>query len=444
MKPKPNILFITDDQHRYDWLEWTDKAPLSTPNLDRLRKEGIWHRHVYSNNPLCMPARCSLITGLYSHQSGQMDNTTDWPNGIPTLPQALQRQGYHTAMIGKLHAFEGVSTQLDLTTVTPQIHDFGFDDVHEVAGKTMAWYTDCEWTHQLRKEGLLEQYRAEIPQRTPVTRDGHPFPLPEELYIDRYIGDHCVDWLAQYDREEPFFLWAGLCSPHPAYDAPTSKLQHYSEDEMPLPVDNEDPGSWPVRRAHYAAMIEVVDDQVGRMLAELDRKGLTDNTLIVFMADHGEMLGDHDLDGKCWPHDPSVRVPCLARWPGQIPPGSVSDGLCSIIDLTATCLEAAGIQNPTDALPSTPGRGLTDHWRQGGQSELREYVFSENSGQFCPPWRMIRTRDQKWVHWLDDGRESLFDMKNDPDEIHDLAREPGWDPDRQQMKTRLAEVRPPS
>jgi len=414
----PNILFITDDQHRHDWLGWIDDCPARTPHLDRLRREGIWHRHAYSNNPLCMPARCSLITGLFSRQSGQMDNTTDWPTAFPTMPQALQRQGYRTAMIGKLHAFEAIPTALDLTTVTDRVHAFGFDHVHEVAGKTMAWHVDCEWTHHLRRHGLLDAYRAERPMRSPVQNDGHPFPLDEEHYVDRYVGDHCVDWLKQHDPAQPFFLWAGFCSPHPAYDAPASRLADHPPEAMPAPIDNPDPALWPLRRAHYAAMIEIIDEQVGRLLEVLDDRGLTENTLVIFVADHGEMLGEHDLNGKCWPHDPSIRVPCLARWPGHIAAGSVSDGLLSLIDLTATCIDVAGLCI-SDALPDSCARSLVDHWKTPAE-DFRPFIYIENSGQFHPPWQLVRTRDHKLVRWLQDGSETLHSLTRDPHECQPL------------------------
>lgn len=421
---RPNILFITDDQHRHDWLGWIDGCPARTPNLDRLRREGVWHRHCYSNNPLCMPARCSLINGLYSRQSGQMDNTTDWPTRFPTMPQALQKQGYRTAMIGKLHAFEAIPTALDLTTVADKIAAFGFDHVHEVAGKTMAWHVDCEWTHHLRDHGLLDAYRAERPMRSPVANDGHPFPFDEEHYVDRYVGDRCVDWLEQHDTAQPFFLWAGFCSPHPAYDAPAARLAGHPPENMPLPIDNPDPARWPIRRAHYAAMIEIIDEQVGRLLDVLDRRGLTNNTLVVFVADHGEMLGEHDIDGKCWPHDPSIRVPCLARWPGHIPAGSVSDGLLNLVDLTATCVDAGGA-NLADALPDSLARSLVPHW-QNPTRDFRPFVYAENSGQFQPPWRLVRTRDRKLVHWLREDQRTLHDLEGDPHEygqLNDAAAE---------------------
>lgn len=438
MRSQPHILFITDDHHRYDWLGWMG-APPRTPHLDRLRREGVWHRNVYSNNPLCMPARCSLVTGLYSHQSGQMNNDRDWPSDLRTMPQALQKAGYYTAVIGKLHAMKGmtgnVSDGVDLTAERDRIARFGFDHVAEVSGKSFAWHIDCDWTHYLRDHGLLERYRAEKSKHTPGGK-GAPFPFDESHFIDRFTGNRCVEWLENYDRPQPFFLWAGFCAPHPPYDAPDPWLRRYSPNAMPLPLDNPDPGNWPFLRAHYAAMIEFVDHEVGRLLATLERRGWLDETLIFFVSDHGEMLGDHGLSGKCWPHDPSIRVPCLARFPGVIQPGSVSDSLVSLIDLPVTCLAAAGVHDMDAALPQTPGRSLIDHWRTP-QSAFRRFIFSENGGQFHPAWRLLRTGGEKLIDWHIEERLSLYDLEDDPSESHDLGGKPAFSSRQEGLKKEL-------
>jgi len=435
MRSRPHILFITDDQHRYDWLGWMG-APPRTPHLDRLRREGIWHRNVYSNNPLCMPARCSLLTGLYSHQSGQMNNDHDWPSNLRTLPQALQKSGYHTALIGKLHAMEGISKKIDLTLERDRIAQFGFDHVAEVSGKSFAWFIDCDWTHHLRNHGLLERYRAEISKQTPLDKAGAPFPFDESHFIDRFTGNRCVEWLENYDRQDPFFLWAGFCAPHPPYDAPEPWLQHHAPDTMPAPVDNPNPGNWPILRAHYAAMIELIDHEIGRLLATLERRGWLDETLVLFVSDHGEMLGDHGLDGKCWPHDPSIRVPCLARFPGVIRPGSVSDGLVSLIDLPVTCLAAVDVHNADAALPKTPGRSLMNHWK-APQSPFRRFIFSENGGQFNPAFRLLRTGGEKLVDWHAEGRISFYDLEADPSESRDLGGKPAFSSRQQALQKDL-------
>lgn len=429
MPTPPHILLIIDDQHRYDFLEMTGKYPVPTPNLARMAAEGVWHRQAYSPCPLCMPARASLLTGLYGHQHGLTTNMGDWPAGLPTLPRVLQAHGYHTAAIGKLHAFEGVPERLDLTTVREQVMAFGYDELHEVSGKALAYYLECEWTQHMRRQGLLDAYR----QLQAAGRADQPFPFAEANYQDVYITDHVLDWLERYDDDRPFFLCAGLVSPHPPFDAPACWLP---VDAVPPPVDNPDPAAWRAQRALYAGMVSLVDAQVGRMLAVLARRGLLDDTLILFVSDHGEMLGDHGLGGKCYPHDPSTRVPLLARYPALIPPGLQSDALVELTDLPATILHVAlGADTPQPYLPGSPGQSLLPHWQ--GHPSRRAFVYSEDGGHFCPPFQMLRSAEWKYVYYPRDNSESLFHMPTDSDECHNRAADPACHARIDTMKTHL-------
>lgn len=428
MKKQPNILFITDDQHRYDYLEMVGKFPVKTPNLARLAKEGIWYQHAYSNSPLCMPARCSLHNGLYAHQHGMMTNHGHWDFNLPTVQQALQKNGYATAAIGKLHVFEAMDCGLDLTTVEKEIKSLGYDFVHEVSGKGLAWHVDCEWTHAKRKKGNLDKYRES--RHFHQSKEGghgkcaHPFVLDEEDYMDRYIGDRVIDFLNDYDFEKPLFLWAGLVSPHPPFDATAGMLEGHDPLRQPNAVDNEDPESWAGQRAHYSAMVEEIDRQVGRMLEVLENRGQLANTLVVFTSDHGEMLGDHGLEGKCHCYDPSTRVPLLMRYPVAIKANQVSQGMVELTDIPATFLEVAGIaSNPREVLPATPGKSLIPTW-QDCNYEVRPFAFSEDGGQFYPAFQMIRDHRYKLVYYTDKNCYSLYDMQNDPDECDDLANNP--------------------
>lgn len=269
-------------------------------------------------------------------------------------------------MIGKLHAFEAAAECLDLTTVEDQVHELGYDHVHEVSGKALAATVDCRWTHHLREHGVLETYREHLRGREPA-----PFPLDDRFYCDQYIGDHAVEWLKGYDSEQPFFLWASFCSPHPPFDAPTLWLERTPETGN-------------VKRRHYAAMIELVDHQVGRLLDVLDERGLAERTLVIFVSDHGEMLGDLGLGGKCWPYDPSIRVPLLMRYPGIVPAGRASDAMVELLDITATCVAlGAGNDEVRASLPCSPGLSLVKHWAEP-DCPMRDTVYSEDGGQFIP------------------------------------------------------------
>ncbi|MBN1248904.1 MAG: sulfatase-like hydrolase/transferase, partial [Anaerolineae bacterium] len=161
-----NVVLITTDQHRWDYLGAMGQPILEglTPNLDRLAEGGALFEHCYSPNPLCMPARHAMQSGLYTFQSGQMNNVGDWPLDFPTFPQVLRRHGYRTALTGKLHAHEAVGYDIDLTDQVwdDEIHALGFDDVVQTAGKSMAFFTEDAYTHHLADHNLLYAYREDI------------------------------------------------------------------------------------------------------------------------------------------------------------------------------------------------------------------------------------------------------------------------------------------
>lgn len=452
MTQSPNILFITDDQHRYDWLEMAG-GPVQTPALMQLAREGVWHRNAFSVCPLCMPARCSFHTGLYAHQHGVTRNFRNWPLGLPTFPQVLQQKGYHTAAIGKVHVYEAVPEKLDLSTVRTQVMSLGYDELIEVAGKQMPYSgVDCDWSHDMASRGLLETYREN--RQEPL-----PFPLPEELFHDTWTGDRCVKWLRDCPTDRPFYLWAGFSSPHPPYQAPASALARHSSSGQPFCIDNDTPGDWPQRRAHYSAMVEEIDKQVGRLLTVLEERGLLDDTLVIFTSDHGEMLGDHELAGKCYSYDPAVRVPLLVRFPSCIPAGMVCDTLVEITDLPATCLDIGiGCRNVTEHLPGSPGRSLATLWR-GENSWVRDFAYSEDGGHFNRAFQMIRTERWKYTCYTEptpinrqsciredaqsrangckEPEETLFDMINDPDECRNVADDPDNKPILNELRLHL-------
>ena len=422
----PNILFITDDQHRYDCVEMTGRFPVHTPNLARLAREGVWQQAMISVCPLCMPARSSLHNGLYAHQHGMNVNRGHWDLGLPALPRVLQAAGYHTAAIGKLHVHEAVPEKLDLRTVRAQVMSLGYD-------------VTCDWGHAMAAQGKLGRYRQESRARD---RNGgaHPFVLADGDYQDVFIGDRCVEWLRRYEGCQPFFLWAGLVSPHPPFDAPAARLAGHARDRQPPPVDWHGDESWRDRRAHYAAMVELVDEQIGRLLGVLEERHLLDDTLVLFTSDHGEMLGDHGLWGKCYPHDPSVRVPCVARYPRRIPAGTVCGSLAELTDLPATVLDLAlGCADAAALLPGTPGRSLAPVWA-GRVAAVRDCAYAEDGGQFLPPFQMLRTPEWKYVFYTADRREALYDLVRDPDELHDCAPEPACAGIKAELAARLLQL----
>ncbi|MBM3189044.1 MAG: hypothetical protein FJZ90_10025 [Chloroflexi bacterium] len=446
--PKGNILLIMTDEHRWDYMGYMDHPLMAslTPNLDRLAAEGAVFTRCYSPNPLCMPARNAIHTGLYTFQSGQMNNVGDWPMELPTFTQALQKLGYHTALTGKLHAHEAVGYDIDLTDPQwdDEIHALGFHDVIQVAGKTMDFFTEDFYTHYLQERGLLYAYREDIVKRVEAGARGEgswwPSILPEEHFIDNFIGRSAIEWFERYDDDRPWFHMVSFCSPHPSYDAYASALAKIAMDAVPLPVANENGAHYREMIANYAAQIHIVDQNVGRIIDALEARGWLEDTLIVFTADHGEMLADAGKHSKCWWEDASVRVPLFVRcgeWTGA---RVISDAVVSCHDVTATVLEcAAGEDRSRGFLPLCSSVSLRP-LLQGETDRIRPVAYSENGGQFTRPWRMVDDGHHKYVWLLDTNEERLFDMRSDPHCLSSIAGQDGSAPILERLRREMLRI----
>ena len=443
-----NILFLMTDEHRWDSMGYMDHPVLGTctPNFDRLALEGAVFTHCYSPNPLCMPARNAIHAGLYTFQTGQMDNVGDWPMCFPTFTQALQKLGYRTALTGKIHAHECVGQDMDLTDKVwdDEVRALGFDDVVQTAGKTMAYNVQDSYTHYLQDHGLLYAYLEDIVERDEAARAGRkpwwPSILADEHYIDNYIGRKAVEWFESYDDDRPFFHMVSFCSPHTCFDAYQRALDDINFEQVRPPVANDNPEFYRDMRANYAAMIHIVDENVGRILEVLESRGWLEDTLIVFTADHGAMLGDLGKHSKTYWEDGSVRVPMLVRykpWTGQ---RIVSDALVSCHDVPATILDfAAGEDRSQEYLPGCTSVSLRP-FLTGAVDRVREAVYSENGGQFSRPWRMVDNGSHRYVWFTDTGEELLFDRRSDPHCLRNTASQPGMESVVDQMRRHLLDI----
>ena len=445
MTPPPNILFLTDDQHRWDWFGDTGTVPgLRTPHLDALRAGGTVFTNAWSNCPVCVPTRFSWYSGLHASQGrqGVMTNSADWPDHVPYLPQLLRAHGYRTALIGKLHHRDGRQVTRDLATPesVARAQARGFEHVWEVGGRSQAAFHDCAWTHHLRRHGLLDVYRRDLADRRADRCWNEPYRpsvLSAEHHVDTLIGDRASAWLNKVALDRPFFLHASFCAPHFPLDPPADWFDRCRPADMPPPVGVADPAErayWQEQRAAYASLIEFVDHQIGRVLAALAARGLDRQTLVLFASDHGDRLGDQGWWHKSQPQDGSCRVPFVLRWPGTIPAGARRDGFAGAIDLPATVLTAAGLTGPLNQLlPDSPGRSLWDYARGVVTEPPRRRVYAETAG-----FRMVVNHAWKYVHRAD-GTEELYDRQADPDDLHNLAQAPGHVADVAAMRLALIE-----
>ena len=459
-----NILFLMTDQHRADHVSFLPGSRLETPNLDRIAGS-VAFSNCLTVNPICTPARTALLTGKYSHQIGMLSMSGDLSLQHPTYLRALQGAGYYTAGVGKFHWLQGWPWGAprgqghDLVGLKPQIRQYGLDYVWEAAGKQLALRNHCDYGAHLDGKGLLEAYRDHVGSRGPNNMDperttfsGEAWPFAEEDYVDNVIGDQIVEAIKNRPKDQPFCLFGSFCGPHKPYDPPASSLEQFPLEETddflqadePLPLETKE-RLYRLRRA-YKAMIRVVDDQVGRILAALEEEGLLDSTVILLTSDHGEMLGDRGRMSKMQPWRQSVTVPTAIRHPDYLRQG-LNTSPVEITDLTATMLDVAGL-DPSEALAKpwpafhdrVPCRSLLPIVR-GETEKVRDFAFSE-CGNW---WQTIQTDEWKYIRYLDwasqVGRsESLYNLAEDPEELHDLADDASLQAVRSALREQLSNV----
>jgi arylsulfatase A-like enzyme len=271
------------------------------------------------------------------------------------------------------------------------------------------------------------------------------YALPERLHPTTWTADRAVDFLKDYDRPEPFLLKVSFARPHSPYDPPQRFLDMYDADDVPAPAvgdwtdryaphdDPPKPSLWhgdlgvrqakESRRAYYAS-ITFIDEQIGRILKALKERGMYDNTLIVFFADHGDMLGDHHLWRKTYAYEGSAKIPMILRWPRSMSiggrRGKTLPQPVELRDVLPTFLDAAGAPIP-DHLD---GRSMLELVR-GDKSYWRPYIDLEHSMCYNKDhWTALTDGHVKYIYYAYDGKEELFDLARDPRELHNLAGQP--------------------
>ncbi len=437
---RPNILILMPDQMRADCMGCAGNHVIQTPNLDRLAADGVRFDGFYTASPICMPARASFISGRWPHNHNMWTNAGRLPAGYESLFRRLQAAGYRTAHIGKSHYYEHHGQHL--RDEEDYMRARGFEDLHETTGPWATLTTDSYMTDHWDRLGLLEVFREDYRRRREHAAEipTWPSPLPEEEYLDSYVGRVACEYLEAYNDNRPFALFVGFPGPHEPWDPPGRWAEMYDPDKMPPAIPPDEPHDWtpeyiaealrPRRadaltpqkigeiRAMYYGKISLIDYWVGELLAVLDQRGWAENTLVVFWSDHGEMAGDHGRLHKQVFYEPSARVPLVMRWPGRIDVGQVRTGLVSTVDLAPTILEAAGAEPDPNAM----GVSLWPHV-EDQEAQPREAVFSE----IAPgPLGNIMVRTRQWKYAIgNDGRPwMLFDLQADPQERVNLVGHP--------------------
>ncbi|MFB9279009.1 sulfatase [Cohnella cellulosilytica] len=462
---QPHLLFITTDELRKDALSCYGGQAVSTPHIDSIADGGIRFDRAYTNSPWCLPSRCAMLTGRYPHRSGAYSNfrKCELSTGVPNLLQGLRESGYRTSLFGKCH-FSPVpygETRADRTLPYEAFRDYylslGLDHLDLQDDKQVSvWFYD-DYAKELDAAGYLEAYRRDTWDVEGKRRKVFPFPGPAEWHPDSWVGRKAEEYIESYDDDRPLFAWVSFSGPHYPFDAPAEYFDrvdmskdrrfpaldgefddprriHYRSFHGPGNIDGansapegatkhySEPYWHDLRRSYYANMAQI-DDWVGRILDTARRK-LGDNVMVVFTADHGEMLGNHNLWGKhdCGYED-VLNVPLLVRYPAANPHSNpnpfagdsiVSRSVVQLIDLAPTFLSAAG-----QAEWESDGRDLRLSLEDGGY----RYTFAEGEGFIAVSdgaYKLVQTRKQ--------GREydELFDLAADPRETDNRIKLPEY------------------
>jgi arylsulfatase A-like enzyme len=455
----PNVLWICTDQQRYDTLGCYGNEHVSTPTIDGLAERGTRFRRCFSQNPVCTPSRASFLTGRYPRTTRARQNGQDLPADEVPVTRMLADEGYTCGLAGKLH-LSSCNPDRDEDPHRERRIDDGYAEFHWSHDVGTGWPTN-EYHHWLRQRDVEFE-------RTPILDSDHvTTSVPSEHHQTTWCAERAIDFVeANRNREEPWLFSVNPFDPHPPFDPPPEYLDPYLDDlgEVPLPnyeegeleekdalrrlrasqgfqdewypeMDDEDHR---LVRAAYWAMCDHVDDQVGRLLAALERTGQREETVVVFTSDHGTMLGDHGVYRKGpYMYEPATRVPLIVAGPG-VEEGVDANALVELSDVAPTLLDAAGVDVPdriqTESLwPILSGESDPDTHREDVYCEHYDSMTAEDHS--IPHGTSVRTDRYRLVRWhvLDDGE--LYDLREDPDERRDR-----WnDPEYAGVKTRLLE-----
>jgi arylsulfatase len=425
---KLNIVFLMPDQLRPDFLGCYGANFVETPHIDSLAEQGVRYERAYSSSPICVPARASLLTGMNAIKNGITSNG-QWlrPDlhemGIHTWPEKLNEVGYYTAAIGKMHFY-------------PWDINHGFQ--YKVGAEDKRWpYIRDAYYHSLREHNYRKLHGNEH-EGYHENKGAIVNKIPWEHSVDHFVGQEACRFIHTYGKEQPFAMMVGFPGPHCPYDPNDEFLEEVDPKAMPEAVPAVAENSERIRqdnirgnrgawngvdyseftaahkqkiRAHYAALVKQIDHEVGQILEALRQEGLLENTVIIFASDHGDYLGDHDLIGKGTFYEASTRVPLIVRLPQASSAQTYTD-LVELGDVTATILALAGVEVPGyyDSIP-LPELGLPE-------TERRQRVV----GMTHNGWMLY---DGEWkLAKYATGDTHLFNLRLDPDEQHNLVRDP--------------------
>ncbi len=462
---KPAILLITCDELNRNTLSIYGNRAISTPNIDAIANCGVRYDGAHTVSPWCLPARCALLTGRYPHKSGAYSNfrKCHLDNGLPNLFTQLKKQDYHVSMFGKCH-FAPVpygETRPDKTLPYDEFKNYylslGLDHLDLEDDKQVSvWFMD-DWAKEADKADALKPARDAVWNR--AYQKVYPFPAEEKLHPDIWVANKAVEYLNGFSDEAPMFAWVSFSGPHYPMDPPQRYIDMVDKEKLtPMSMREgellgEDrihhksyygggnidgagntPNNackefsaeyWERMRTYYNANVKLIDDMVGKII-KTAREKYGENLLVIFTADHGEMLGDHGLWGK---HNCAYGevwdLPLFIEFPHGEKGKTVSDALVNTCDILPTCIEAAG------GIPQKPLDGVSLY-----NPSDRKYTFSEGEGFLA-----VTDGRYKYIHVQKQGENyrEFIDTVEDPNEFENRINEPRYAPELSRLRAALIE-----
>ncbi len=462
---KPNILFIMSDDHAAHATGAYGSRINRTPHLDRLAREGIVLENVFATNSICTPSRAAILTGQYSHRNGvPMFNRFD--STRQTVARLLQAGGYHTGMIGKWHLGSD-PVGFDHWEILPGQGTYSNPVFYTAtAEKTYSGRYVTDVITELSIDFIRSRPRNKpfflMTHHKAPHRAWEPEPRYRAEFADRWTPEPATFWDSYATRTDALrenqqrvardMTRRDLKLVPPA-DLEGAALTGWlstkpdsvtiTRDGKPVTLEGEALARWKYQRylQDYLATVQSVDDSVGRLLAFLDRAGLGKNTIVIYTSDQGFFLGDHGLFDKRFMYEPSIRMPFLVRWPASIKRGTRSAALALNVDFAPTFLDAAGLTIPGDMqgrslLPVLRGRPPSD-WR----SSMYYRYYHDPGDHNTRAHYGVRTRTHKLIYFWKKDQWELFDLVNDPDEMHNLYGVSGHEDVTHVLKTELSRLR---
>ena len=467
---RPNIVFIFTDDHCEQALSAYDPSRMTTPNMDRLAKEGMLFNRCYVTNAICGPSRAVILTGKYSHLNGFMTNGNSFDGDQQTFPKLLQKVGYQTAVLGKWHL-----------KTTPQ----GFDHFQILPGQG-AYYN---------------------PAMRVMGKDGKEVPTKVTGYTTDIITDLTLDWLKEKrDDSKPFMVMCQHKAPHRNWQPGPDYLTWLDDKMIPEPetlyddykgrtsaasgqtmeikrhlnsndlklnkprgLNSEQLEKWnaaygPKNEAFekakatmsdkeiiqwkyqryvkdYLRCVKSVDDGIGRILDYLDESGLAKNTIVIYSSDQGWYLGEHGWYDKRWMYEESLRTPLLVRWPRAVKAGSRNEDIVSNLDFAETFLDIAGVKIPSDMqgrsiVPLLKGEAPKD-WRKSFYYHYYEFPGAHSVARHYG----VTNGHHKLIYFYQKEEWELFDLKKDPNEMKSVHGDPNYAAVQKEMEIELARLR---